>query len=73
MTTKNNFCRQNMKKEDLYKKYGKKLIDDIITKGYLEGCTITINEDRTEDIPEVDIKMAIKEINGEKIGNFEWD
>lgn len=62
-----------MKKEDLHKKYGKKLIEDILNKGYLEGCTIAINEDGTDDIPETDIKLAIKEINGQKIGNFEWD
>ncbi len=62
-----------MKKEDLYKKYGKKLIDNIFNEGYLEGCTIAINKDGIEDIPEIDIKLAIKEINGQKIGNFEWD
>ncbi len=62
-----------MKKEELYKKYGKKLIDDIFDKGYLEGCTITINKDGTEDIPETDIKIAIKEIKGERIGNLEGD
>lgn len=62
-----------MRKENLYKKYGKKLIDDIIAEGYSEGCTIAIDKDGIEDIPEIDIKLAIKEISGQKIGNLEWD
>ena len=57
----------------LEQKYGKKLINKITKEGYLDGCTITINRDRTEDIPEEDVIMAIKEIKGKKISPFEWD
>lgn len=62
-----------MIKEDLYNKYGRKLIDDIFNKGYLIGCTILINEDGIKDIPETDIRRAIREMDGQKIDEFEWD
>jgi len=62
-----------MKLPELKQKYGKELIDKILKGGHLEGCTITINEDGTENIPEDDIIRAIKDINREKIGSFEWD
>ena len=57
----------------LEQKYGKKLINEIMKKGYLEGCTLVINKNGIEDIPEEDIIRAIKEIKGEKIGALEWD
>ncbi len=53
-----------MKKEELEKKYGKMLIRKIFSDGYLEGCTIAINKDGSEDIPETDILNAIKEMKG---------
>ncbi len=62
-----------MKKEKLEEKYGKELISKIINKGCLEGCTIAINKDGTEDIPEIDIIHAIREMKGEKLNDFEWD
>ena len=62
-----------MKIPKLEQKYGKKLIDKILKGSYLEGYTVIIDESRTEDIPERDIIIAIKEINGEKIEDFEWD
>lgn len=62
-----------MKKEELYKKYGKKLMDKIFNESYLEGCTIMINPDGSEDIPESDIRLAIKQIKGIPISPFEWD
>jgi hypothetical protein len=39
---------------------------------YLNGCTIAIINGK-EDIPESDIKLAIKQINGEKIGDMDLD
>ena len=62
-----------MKKEELRKKYGKKLINKILKERYLDGCTISINKDGSENIPESDIRIAIRAIRGEKIGSFEWD
>jgi len=61
-----------MKKEELEKKYGKKLIEKIFNNGYLEGCTIAII-DGVEDIQESDIRLAIKQIKGELIHDWEWD
>tara|TARA_Y100000310_G_scaffold316691_1_gene368726 strand:+ start:1389 stop:1577 length:189 start_codon:yes stop_codon:yes gene_type:complete len=62
-----------MKKHELEEKYGKELIDKIFTGNYLDGCTVVINDDLSEDIPECDIIRVIREINGEKIGAWEWD
>ncbi len=62
-----------MKIPKLEQKYGKKLIDKVLKGKYLEGCTVIISKDGTEDIPEGDIIRAIKEIKGEKINPFEWD
>ena len=59
-----------MKRKELGKKYGKKLIDKIFKKGYLDGCTIAII-DGEDDIPEVDIIGAIKEMKGELVVG--WD
>lgn len=62
-----------MKIQNLEKKYGKKLINKILKGSYLDGCTIIINKEGVEDIPEEDILIALKEIKGEKVGTFEWD
>jgi len=48
-----------MKKKELEVKYGKKLNDKIFSEGHLDGCTIALNKDGTEDIPETDIIIAI--------------
>lgn len=61
-----------MKIPELNKKYGKELINKIIEGDYLRGCIILI-ENGFEDIPESDIRRAIRQMNGEKIGNWEWD
>lgn len=59
-----------MRKSELEKKYGKKLIKKIVDSGYLDGCTIAINKDGSHDIPEIDIIHAIKEMKGEP---YVWD
>lgn len=53
-----------MKINELEKKYGKALIKKIFKEGYLDGCTVGVNEDGTDDIYEIDIINAIKEIKG---------
>jgi len=60
-----------MIRKELNKKYGKKLIDKIFKGNYLIGCTYTLLPDGNEDYPESDIINAIKEINGEKV--TDWD
>ena len=59
-----------MKREQLEKKYGKKLIKKIFNKNYLNGCTAGINADGSVDIYEIDIINAIKSMKSE---NFIWD
>ena len=59
-----------MKRKELEKKYGKKLIKKIFNEDYLNGCTIAII-DGEEDIPEEDIVNVIKEIKGEP--TEDWD
>ncbi len=61
-----------MKREELEEKYGKELINKIFKEGYLDGCTISIINGK-EDIPESDIRRAIREMGGEKISSWEWD
>lgn len=61
-----------MKTSELEQKYGKKLINKIMKEGFLNGCTIAITNGK-DDIPEIDIILAIKEMGGKKIGVFEWD
>lgn len=61
-----------MKIPELEKKYGKELIDKILKGHYLDGCTIAIVNGE-DDIPESDIRLAIREINGDEICNWELD
>ncbi|MEK6889076.1 MAG: hypothetical protein AABW80_03120 [Nanoarchaeota archaeon] len=59
-----------MKQEELEKKYGKAIIKKIIREGYLNGCTVGINQDGTDDIYEIDIINVIKEMKGIP---YAWD
>jgi len=60
-----------MIRKELEKKYGKELIRKILKEKYLEGCTVGINKDGSDDIYECDIINAIKEIKGEPVAD--WD
>ncbi len=62
-----------MKILNLKQKYEKEFIDKILYGSYLEGCTIMIGKSRSENIPEEDIIIAIREIKRKKIGSLEWD
>jgi len=61
-----------MRIPELERKYGKELIDRIRNGPYLDGCTVTI-VNGVYDIPERDIKLAIKELGGCAISPLEWD
>ena len=61
-----------MKVLELKEKQGKKLIAKILEGPYLRGCTIAII-DGEEDIPESDIRRAIREMRGEKMDPLDWD
>lgn len=56
--------------EELNKKYGKKLIDRVFKGNSLRGYTYTILPDGKEDYLESYIINAIKEINCEKITDW---
>jgi len=63
-----------MKIEELYEKYGKELMDKIISGDYLAGNTVVIDDNREiVDIPEDDIILAIRQMNGEPINHLNWD
>ena len=61
-----------MRWKEIEKKYGKKLTRKIRKSKILDGITISLKKGE-EDIHEIDIELAIKEIKGEKISDSEWD
>ncbi len=62
-----------MEIEKLYKKYGKKVIDNLMSGRLLDGNTIISDEKgNIVNIPEIDIIRAIRKLRGENIGD-DWD
>lgn len=61
-----------MIKKEIEEKYGKALAKKIMKSDMLNGITVTMRNGEM-DIPESDIKLAIKHIKGEKIHDLEWD
>ena len=62
-----------MKKKEIIKKYGEKILNEISEAGYLDGITIAIDKNGEVDIPESDIILAIRIYNGKKIHHGDWD
>lgn len=62
-----------MKKKELIKKHGEKLLNEISEAGYLDGITISVDKNGAVDIPESDIIRAIRAYNGKKIHHGDWD
>lgn len=62
-----------MKKKEIIKKYGKKLLEEISEAGYLDGITTTIDSDGEVDIAESDIRRAIRAHQGGKVRKYELD
>ena len=60
-------------KEEVIKKYGKRMWDAMVKTGWLDGITCTINPDGSIDIPESDIDRAYRSANGIHISAEEWD
>lgn len=49
-------------------------MDKIISGDYLAGNTVVIDDNREiVDIPEDDIILAIRQMNGEPINHLNWD
>lgn len=67
-----NFSLFHMIKKEIEKKYGKALAKKILKSDMLIGITVKMRNGEM-DIPESDIKLALKQIKGEKISDSEWD
>ena len=59
--------------KDIEKEYGKETADEMKQSSYLRRITISFTEDGEIDYPESDIRLALKDIKKEKIGEYEWD
>ena len=53
--------------------YGKENAEKMKHSNYLQGITVSLNEDGEIDYPESDIELAFKDVKGEKIHSYEWD
>ncbi|MBS3074442.1 hypothetical protein J4447_03230 [Candidatus Pacearchaeota archaeon] len=61
-----------MKIRELHKKYGRNVIDKLLSQGKLNGNTfISDNNGKIIDIPEDDVIRAIREERGEEVSD--WD
>ena len=58
---------------DVTKRYGKEITDKMKQSSYLQGITISFTKDGEIDYPESDIRLAFKDVKGEKIYSFEID
>ena len=59
--------------KEVEEEYGKEVADIMKTSKFLHGITCSINETGETVIPERDIILAFKDINGISIGSWEWD
>jgi len=59
--------------KDVEKNYGKEMADKMKESQYLKGITVTMNKKGETDIPEGDIYLAWKDVNGKMIHVEEWD
>jgi hypothetical protein len=62
-----------MKWEEVIKVYGEEMAKKMSKSKMLRGITITMTDDGKPDIPESDIRLAYKDVTGQKIHDLEWD
>ena len=62
-----------MKHSEIIDRYGLSGYQKIMADEYMNGITISLNEDNTIDIPEEDVLRAWKHIRGGKISAVGWD
>lgn len=60
-----------MKKQEAIKKYGKETFEKM--GEYMDGITISVDEDGDIDIPDRDLELAYKQLKGYKLNPEEWD
>ena len=54
-------------------RFGKEMADAMKHSQYLQGITVTLDENGEIDYPESDIWLAFKDVMGERIHPFEID
>ena len=59
--------------KEVEEEYGKEVADIMKTSKFLDGITCKLTDSGEMDIPERDIILAYKDINGISIGSWEWD
>jgi hypothetical protein len=60
-------------KKEVIKKVGKPMWDKMVATTWLDGITVTMNENGEMDIPQSDIDRAYRAANGGNIHPLEWD
>jgi hypothetical protein len=59
--------------QEVINEYGKEMAKKMSKSKMLRGITMTILPSGEMDIPESDIRLAYKDVTGQKIHNLEWD
>lgn len=59
--------------QEVINEYGEEMADKMKKSKMLIGITMTILPSGEMDIPESDIRLAYKDVTGQKIHNLEWD
>lgn len=65
-------CKE-MKWKKVVEIYGKEMAAKMKKSKMLRGITMTILPNGELDIPESDIRLAYKDVTGQKIHDLEWD
>lgn len=59
--------------KEVIKKVGKEMWDKMVATKWLDGITVTMNENGETNIPQSDIDRAYRAAKGEKIHPLNWD
>jgi len=62
-----------MTPKEAEKKYGKEMLEKMRKTGWLDGITMTLNENGEVDVPDSDYDRAYRAAQGKKIHPLEWD
>ena len=62
-----------MTPKEAEKKYGKRLWNKIKRSKWMDGITVSLNENGETDIPECDIERAYRDVTNQKTYSLDWD
>lgn len=62
-----------MTPKEAIQKYGPEMLEKMRNTGWLDGITVSLNENGEIDIPNSDYDRAYRAAKGEKVSNIEWD